>query len=103
MLTSRHTWTAIIYMIFQMPLGIIYFTVIVTLVAAAAWMIGRPIWELTFELPAFVTSSYAYFTPWWGMLLYIIGGILLLTTTMHLVKAAGWLHGNLAKAMLVRE
>ncbi len=103
MLTSRHTWTTIVYMILQMPLGIIYFTVIVSLIAAAVWMIGRPIMELTYGIPAFVTMSYEYFTQWWGMIFYVIGGILLLTATMHLVKGAGRLQGMWAKAMLVRE
>jgi len=103
MITSRHTWAAIVYMILQMPLGIIYFTVIVTLVALAVWMIGRPIWELTLGLPAFTTMSYEHYTYWWGMPFYIIGGILLLTLIMHLVKAAGRLHGMWAKVMLVRE
>jgi len=103
MITSRHTWVAIVYMIFQMPLGIIYFTVIVTLVALAVWMIGRPIWELTLGLPAFTTMSYEHYTYWWGMPFYVIGGILLLTLIMHLVKAAGRLHGMWAKVMLVRE
>ena len=103
MLASRHTWTAFFYMILQMPLGIIYFTVIVTLVSLSVWMIGRPFWELTLGIPAFVTFSYEYFTSWWGMIFYVIGGILVLTGTMHLVKAAGKLHGNWAKVMLVRE
>src|SRR4030043_220659 len=31
--TERQTWTAVIYMILQMPLGIIYFTVLVTLIS----------------------------------------------------------------------
>jgi len=103
MLTSRHTWTAIVYMILQMPLGIIYFAVIVTLIVSAVWMIGRPIWELTFGLPVCTTMYSEYYTYGWAMPFYIIGGILLLTATMHLVKAAGRLHGMWAKVMLVRE
>jgi len=103
LITSRHTWTTIVYMILQMPLGIIYFTVIVTLVASAVWMLGRPIWELTFGLPVFTTMYSEYYTYGWAMPFYIIGGVLLLTLIMHLVKAAGSLHGMWAKVMLVRE
>jgi hypothetical protein len=100
---ERQTWTAIVYMLLQMPLGILYFTVIVTLIASAVWLIGRPVWELTFGLPAYVIGDYGYFTPGWLMPISIIGGILLITVTMHLVKYAGRLHGAFAKAMLVRE
>jgi len=103
MLASRHTWTAIVYMILQMPLGIIYFTVIISLIALSAWFIGRPIFELALDLPAFAISPYYYYTPGWVMPFSIIGGILLLTLTMHLVKLTGRGHGRLAKSMLVRE
>jgi hypothetical protein len=100
---ERQTWTAVLYMLLQMPLGIIYFSVIVALVGASVWLIGRPIWELVFGLPSFVIPPYAYYTPGWLMPINIIGGILLLTATMHVVKYTGKLHGNYAKAMLVRE
>jgi uncharacterized membrane protein len=103
MLASRHTWTAIVYMILQMPLGVIYFTVIVSLVSFSVWLIGRPIFELALDLPAFATSSYYYYTPEWVMPFSIIGGILLLTLTMHLVKLTGRGHGRWAKVMLVQE
>ncbi len=100
---ERQTWTAIIYMLLLMPLGIIYFTVIITLLSGSVWLIGRPIWELAFGLPTFVVPPYAYYTPGWAMPLSVIGGILLLTVTMHLAKYTGRLHGAFAKAMLVRE
>ena len=101
--SERQTWTAMLYMLLQMPLGIIYFSVIVALVSASAWLIGRPIWELAFGLPSFVIEPYAYYTPGGLMPIAIIGGVLLLTATMHVVKYTGRLHGNYAKVMLVRE
>ncbi len=103
LIVSRHTWTAIVYMIFQMPLGIIYFTVIITLFSASVWLIGRPIFELTLGYPSFIITPYEYYTPGWLMPFSIIGGILLLTAIMHLVKLTGRMHGFLAKTMLVRE
>lgn len=100
---ERQTWTAVIYMILQMPLGIIYFTVIVTLISCSIWLIGRPIWELAFDLPTFVFPPYAYYTPAWAMPFVVIGGILLLFATMHMVKYVGKMHGMMAKTMLVKE
>jgi hypothetical protein len=41
------------------------------------------------------------FLPYWGLGLFMIGGFILLTLTMHLVRAVGWLHGRYAKWMLV--
>jgi hypothetical protein len=100
---ERQTWTAMLYMLLQMPLGIIYFTIFVALVGASVWLIGRPIWELVFGLPSFVTPSYAAFTLGWAMPFAVIGGVLLLPVTMHLAKYLGRLHGGWAKIMLVRE
>jgi hypothetical protein len=100
---ERQTWTAMVYMLLLMPLGIIYFTVIVTLLAGSVWLIGRPIWELAFGLPTFIVPPYAYYTPGWLMPFSVIGGILLLPATMHLAKYTGRLHGNYAKVMLVKE
>jgi uncharacterized membrane protein len=103
MFTSWHTWTAIVYMILQMPLGIIYFTVIVTLTALSLWGIAIPILQLGFNIPVSQYYGIYYYLEGWLMPFTVIGGVLLLTVTMHLVKATGRMHGNLAKAMLVRE
>jgi uncharacterized membrane protein len=99
---DRLTWTGIIYMLLQMPLGIIYFTVFVTLIAVSVGLVLRPIFELAFGFPMYIVGEYGYFTPYWLMPFSVIGGVLLLTATMHLVKLTGRLHGHYAKAMLVR-
>ena len=103
LLTQQQTWTTMIYMVLMLGLGIIYFTIIVTLVAVSIWMIGRPIFELVFDLPLFATYDADYYTQTWAMVFWVIGGGLLLTVTMHVVKGIGRMHGALAKAMLVRE
>jgi hypothetical protein len=101
--TERQTWTAALYMILQMPLGIIYFSVIVSLIGCSLWLIFKPVTELVFEIPTFAIGDYGYFTPLWAMPLIVVGGLLLLTATMHVVKFIGKLHGGYAKALLVRE
>jgi hypothetical protein len=103
MLASGRTWTALFYMIFQMPLGIIYFTVFVTLFAISLWLITSPIWYLVFDLPFVMADPYVYYISPWAIPLVVIGGVLLHTATMHLAKLAGKGHGLLAKALLVRE
>ncbi len=103
LLAQRQTWTSLIYLLLQMPLGIVYFTGVAVLLSASVWLILRPLFELAFNLPAFINWDYAYYTPGWLMPFSIIGGALLLTASMHLVKLAGNLHGQWAKLMLVRE
>lgn len=103
LLSQRQTWTSMVYMFMQLPLGIIYFSVIVTLISVSFWLIGQPVWGLAFDMPFFTDGYYGYYTPVWVMPFSIIGGALLLTATMHIVKFAGKLHGIWAKSMLVRE
>jgi hypothetical protein len=101
--TDGYTWTAMIYMFFQMILGIIYFSVFVTLIAVSVWLVAQPIVGLAADVPAFIIGDYGYYTPAWILPFSIIGGVLLLTATMHLVKFTGKAHGAWAKLMLVRE
>jgi hypothetical protein len=101
--TERQTWTAVLYMLLQMPLGIIYFTVFVSLIAGSVGLILKPISELVWGIPSFIIGDYGYYTPTWLFPFCVIGGVLLLFATMHLAKYTGKLHGAFAKAMLVRE
>jgi hypothetical protein len=103
LITDRITWTAIAYMIIQLPLGIIYFTLFLTLAVSSLWCIGRPVVELVFDFPIMVINDIALYTPGWTMLLAVVVGIMLLIATMHLVKLVGRMHGALAKALLVRD
>jgi hypothetical protein len=50
-----------------------------------------------------MSDPYAYYVAPWSIPLLVIGGVLMLTATMHLVKLTGKGHGLLAKALLVRE
>jgi hypothetical protein len=98
-----YTWTALIYMVIQMVLGIIYFSVFISLIAASLWLVFYPFFSLATGMPAFVDGNWGYFFPGWLIPFSVIGGVLLLTATMHLIKYTGKMHGAWAKLMLVRE
>jgi hypothetical protein len=102
-LADRVTWTSLVYMFIQMFLGIIYFSVFISLISASLWLIVQPFIGLSLDVPAFVIGDYGYYTSGWALPFSIIGGVLLLTVTMHLVKLTGKAHGAWAKLMLVRE
>ena len=92
-----------VYMNLQFVLGTFYFCLIIVLVSASVWLIGRPVFEVVYDLPSFMTYDYLWYTSAWAMPFVMIGGVLLLTATMHLVKLLGQFHAGLAKAMLVSE
>ena len=103
LLTQRQTWTTMVYMNLQLILGTAYFAIMVALVSVSVYLIGRPIFELIYDFPAFSTGDAYFYTQYWAMPFVVIGGALLLTATMHLVKLLGRMHAELAKVMLVSE
>ena len=101
-ISDRHTWLSIVYFLLQMPLGIMYFTLFVTIIALAGAGIAVPILHFGFDIPVAYINGVSYYLSAWLMPLVIIGGILLAVSTMHLAKAIGAMHGSIAKALLVR-
>ncbi|MFC1920441.1 sensor domain-containing protein, partial [Chloroflexota bacterium] len=99
---DKRTWFSIVYMILQLPLGTIYFSVFVTLIAVSLSAIAMPIMQLVYVSPLYINDTY-YFLNGWMLFLAVIAGILLATLTMHLAKYVGHMHGMMAKTLLVRS
>lgn len=99
--SDKHTWLSLIYMILQLPLGIIYFTILVTLMAVSLYGIALPILQL-FDVPVSYVNGVSYYLVVWMLPLAVIAGILLATLTMHLARYLGRQHGAIAKALLVK-
>jgi uncharacterized membrane protein len=105
LLTGKSTWLSWIYMILMLPLGIIYFTVMVTLISVALTSIASPVLAIVFNIP--IMTIYdgdiiwhlpEYLTPLLAAL-----GVALATATLHLSRWVGMLHGKFAKALLVSD
>jgi uncharacterized membrane protein len=100
---DRRTWMTILYMIILMPLGIVYFTLFLTLLIFAFYGLVSPLLFYYFELPLAHINGIDIFVPGWYAPLTVFAGILLLMLTLHLAKGLGHLHGRLAKKMLVKD
>jgi len=101
LINDKHTWLSLLYFILQMPLGVLYFSLMVTLILFSLGVIIIPIGQWVFRFPTYQINSVGYYLPVWSLLLIQLGGFLLLTLTMHLARGIGWLHGRYAKALLV--
>jgi uncharacterized membrane protein len=105
MFTDGRTWTAMLYFLLMLPLGIAYFTAAVTLLTTSLALIVAP-FGYFFNDPGFDINFGHYAvgatTPWL-LPLVSIAGVLLLFATLHLARAIGKLHGLLAKHLLVRN
>jgi uncharacterized membrane protein len=105
MFTDARTWTTMLYMVLMLPLGIIYFTITVTLLSVSIAFIGAPLaWtfgDFDHEL-ATINWGYGAHIPTFGdALVLLVVGVLLLFATLHLVRGLGRMHGLIAKSLLV--
>lgn len=103
MFTDLRTWGTMLYFLMMLPLGIAYFTVVVTALSLSLGFIAAPIAAALgygdhVTLWNGVTIAQA---PWLGVLLPVLG-LILLFASLHLARLVGRLHGKLAKAILVR-
>jgi uncharacterized membrane protein len=102
MLKDPRTWGTLLYLLLMLPLGVFYFTfVIVGLVCSLALTIA-PVVVLLYHA-GLITIDGTIESPHPALLpLVSILGIVLLTVTLHLSRGIGYLHGQLAKSLLVR-
>ena len=101
LIRDKRTWTTILYMVLQMPLGIIYFTVLVVMFAQSIEFVGSPILEYVFDHPILQFGSRSYHVSGNLMPFFVMGGLFLFLATLHVARLLGKLHGKIARAMLI--
>ena len=101
--TDPRTWSTLFYMILKLPLGIIYFTIFVTLFSVGLSLTISPI-EIFF--PHYMWINWgpddAYTLPWIFTPLFSVIGVFILGGLMHIARGIGYVHGHLAKNLLVK-
>ena len=103
MFTDARTWSTLLYMLLMLPLGVIYFTVTVSLLSVALPMVAAPlallpglhldVWMFGLEIP----RQAPFLLP-----LISAIGVLLLFVSLHVVRGIGRAHGSIAKHLLVK-
>lgn len=107
MLADRRTWTTMFYFLLMLPLGILYFTIAVAGICLSLGLVGGSFAAILVEMGVGAGSmsidDYAFYNGPSALAapFLLVGGILLLTLVMHLVRAIGRGHGVLAKHLLV--
>jgi hypothetical protein len=105
-LGDGRTWGSLIYMILQLPLGIIYFTLAVTLGVTSGSVIAGAFYELSTGKNVVRIDPYpeidALLNTPHGLVLLVIVGMLGILFTLHLARVIGFIHGKIAEALLVR-
>ncbi len=101
MLKDPRTWGTIVYLLLMLPLGIFYFVFAVVGLTVSLGMIVAPIVMLLWhadliQIHGVVETPHPALLPLMSIL-----GIVLLTVTLHLSRGIGYLHGQVAKSLLV--
>ena len=103
LLSDRQTWLMLLYMVIQFVLGIVYFVVIVVVLSFALSFIAIPFLQEALNMGALFIDGTRYTFPVWTYPLWVLGGVLLWTIFMNIVRGVGQLHGKFAKWILVGE
>ena len=104
MFTDGRTWLTMLYFVLMLPLGILYFSVAVTLLSVSLAFIWAPVASLLAlnGSGGIYIDSELLLLPLWAMPMLAIVGVALLFCTLHLARGVGYLHGQMAKHLLVR-
>jgi Putative sensor len=107
MLVDRRTWTTMFYFLLMLPLGILYFVIATVGISVSIGLVGGAIASVLFAAgigggSISLEDHAVYFGPSpLAAPFLLIGGVLLLTAVMHLIRGIGRGHGTLAKHLLV--
>lgn len=99
-LKNPRLYSSVLYLFLMFPLGIIYFTVIITFLATSVYLTLMPLiflfrsaWDFPVGIPG----------PFWFQLVTMVFGVIMLTWSMHLVNILARLHGRMSKKLLLRR
>jgi hypothetical protein len=115
MFCDPRTWSTLLYMIAMLPLGILYFTLMVTFLTVSLSFIAAPVllgfgafdgwWFNNYDIGPIVLNNYYVSSTlgWWSYPIVFVLGIAMLFGTLHLARGIGKMHGMFAKALLVKS
>ena len=106
LVSDRRTWTSLLYFVLHLPLGIAYFTLMVTLLSLGLGLLAMPLARLFHFNSSFSLDlcggAWILAHPGLAMFLCGLAGLLLLPLTLHLGLRLGRFQVWLASHLLVR-
>ena len=102
MITDPRTWSSIVYMLIKLPLGIAYFSAVVTLVSLSLGLIFGPFGEVIINDGDYIYWGGHPILEGWGSLILVPLGVVLLTTSLHFFRGVMKVHANVSKGLLTQ-
>lgn len=111
MFSDPRTWSTLFYMFLMLPLGIIYFTITITFLSTSLALALAPFGKIYLDAagipygscdgPVALCNWVHWWSTWPGTICASLVGIAMLFATLHVVRAIGYMHGQIAKHLLV--
>jgi hypothetical protein len=120
LVTGKHTWLSILYMLLMLPLGTLYFSIFTILLTLSLSLLIGPLaavfMDLVLHIPmqptaaliplhfpvGMINGTRYYLSYGWTPVIVLVG-FLIATLTLHLARLIGRSQGKLAKVLLVSE
>src|SRR6185437_12270420 len=105
-LSDLRTWSSLFYMLLMLPLGVAYFVIGVVGLILSLFVTAGSIYSLVTGESHIRISDAPYLqhllhtAP--GLAVLALAGILMFFLVLHVARAIGWMHGQIAEALLVR-
>ena len=104
LLTDARTWLSLLYMVLMLPLGVLYFTLAVTLLTVSLAVAAAPVLLWLQELGYLHIRGDITVTGGLVMSpLLFVAGVLGFFASLHLIRFIGRWHGRFAKHLLVES
>ncbi|MCX6068095.1 MAG: sensor domain-containing protein [Chloroflexi bacterium] len=85
---DRQTWLFILYMLIQFVLRTVYFVFITVMLSFSFAFISIPVLQEIFHQGVTMSNGFPYTQPIWSYPLWVIGGFMLWTTFMNIVRVS---------------
>jgi hypothetical protein len=101
-LSDPRTWSTMLYMALMLPFGVVYFSLLVTMLSLSLGLVAGSVLQLL-QGATLITIEDVYYTlPTWTAPFFCVLGIVLFFATLHMTRGLGYMHAALAKSMLVK-
>lgn len=101
-LKDRRTWTTMLYMVLQLPLGVTYFALMVTGLSLGSGLVAAAVAQaITGRTYIQLGGNAEFLAEPWALPMLVLAGVVIFMGTVHLVRLIGRVHGAYAKALLV--
>jgi len=102
MFTDPRSWSSLFYMLVMLPLGIIYFVLLVVSTAVPVALMAAPFAQAIWHLPVAQIGDINFYAPAWTWPIEFVVGFLGLFVMLHVARGIGRMHGAVAKSLLVK-